>query len=164
MLRPLPDTTIATTEQIPVLQRLVTKIIKHEVARIVNHRLKLQILSNLVVILVHNALIKEHLGNLHQSARRLLLVVIDNQTCGKLTVIGVETSLHHRTDLRSKLVQLGRLDSVLNLCAYLLCDQIRVDVSKTVCEFLNTIQDLVEGHRDSVAVTLCYVDMVRHLQ
>ena len=164
VLRTLPDTTVATLEHVAVLKRLETKVLKHEVTRVVDHFLKLTILRNTVIGLGDHPLIKQHLCGVNQTTRCLLLVVINHQTCGQLTVVRVVSCLHHRTDLGSELVELRSLDAVLDLVADLLRDQIRVHMRKSVCEFLDPIQNLVEGHRDAVAIALCDVNMIRHLR
>ena len=162
MLRSLPCAAVTTLQKVSPLQRLIPKVVKHEIPRIVNHRLKLQILRHAVIGLGRNALIKQHLCRINQTSRRVLVVVVNQNTGRQLTVIRMVTRLHHRTRLSGKLVQLRRLDLVLNLIADLLCDQIRVDMCKSLRKLLNASEDLVEGDRNAIAVALDYVHMVRH--
>ena len=90
------------------------------------------------------------------------MLVVNHETSRQLTVVRMVPRLHHRTRLGGKLVQLRRLDLVLNLIAHLLCDQIRVDMCKSLRKLLNASEDLVEGDGNTIAVALDYVHMVRH--
>ena len=138
VLGTLPYKATPTAKEISVLKGLKPKIVKHKVAGVIDHALKLQILRNLIIVLGDHSLIKKHLGRVNQTSRRLLLVVVNHQTRSQLAVVRVVTSLHHRTGLGCKLIQLGCLDSILNLRTHLLCDQIRVHMLKSIRKLLNT--------------------------
>ena len=163
VLGTLPYTTVTTTEQVALLQRLVAEVVKYKVPSVVNHRLQTKILRNQVMRLRDNALVKKNLCNIHQATRRILLMIVNHKTRGQLAIIGVVTGLHHGARLCRKLVQLRSLDPILNLITHLLCDQIRVDMRQPLGKTLDASQHLVEGNRDTIAVALCDVHMVRHL-
>ena len=162
VLRALPRATVAALQQVPPLQRLIAEVVKHEITRVVDHVLNRQILRDAVVGVAHNALIKQHLRRINQTGRSVLMVVVNQDTGCQLPVIRVIPRLHHRTRLGRKLVQLGRLDAVLNLVTDLLRDQIRVHMLKSVGEALQASQHLVERHRNARAIALCDVKMVSH--
>ena len=138
VLGALPYKARPTTEQISILKGLKSKIVKHKVTGVIDHALELQILRNLIIVLRDHPLIEEYLCRVNQTRRSLLLVVVNHQARSQLTIIRVVTSLHHRTGLCCKLIQLGCLDPVLDLRAHLLCDQIRVHMLKSIRKLLNT--------------------------
>ena len=92
VLRTFPDASVCTTEEIPLLQSLIPEIIKHEVARIINHLLELQILSNEVIRLIDYSFIKQNLCRIDQTIRRILLMIIDYNSGCKKAIIRVIAS------------------------------------------------------------------------
>ena len=157
--------TVASTQHVSILQRLEPEILEHEITRIVAGRIQFHaVLGNRPDVLVREQTVhRQTIHAIGKMTRGLLLVVVNHQTGSQLTIVRVVTGLHHRTDLGGKLVQIRSPDTVLNLGTHLLCDQIRVHMGESVCELLNASQNLVEGHGDAVAVTLCDVNMIRHL-
>ena len=163
VLRTLPCASVSTLQKVSPLQSLVAKVVKHKVAGVLDHSPKRKVLRNAIIRLIHNTLIKQNLNNVNQTTGRVLLVIINHETGRQLPIVRVVPSLHHCTRFGGKLVQLRGLDSVLNLTTNLLRDQIRVDMSKSICKLLDASQDLVKGNRHPSSIALRDVHMVRHL-
>jgi hypothetical protein len=90
------------------------------------------------------------------------VLIVNQDPRRELTIIGVVPCLHHCTRFGGKLVQLGRLDPVLDLGTDTLCDQIRVHMLKTACESLDSTKDLIERHGFVSSVAFYDVQMLAH--
>ena len=106
VLRTLTCLSVARAKQIALLQSLEAKIVKVEVARIVNHCLNLLGKLGQVphIILRDQCILRKAVHTLPKSRGRILLVVINHDTSSQTTIVRMMPCLHHRTCLRSKLV------------------------------------------------------------
>lgn len=158
--------TLLTREKIPLLQRLEAKLVKHEVTLVVNHSLLcVPMLAHNVMILVANrfCMVIQKLHTIQKCRRRLLLVIINDNTSRKLALIGVLTSLHHGTRLGSKLIELGGLHSVTKLRTDLLGDNIGIHMFQSLGKSTNATKDLVERNGLTLPITLHNLEMFRHI-
>ena len=153
-------------QKIPLLKCLETKVIKEEIAFLINHCLKhILIFANNVMVLVCNdaVVVVESFNAIQKSCRSVLVVIVDEDSCGKFTLVRMVARLHHGTGLGCKLVQFASFHTILELIANLLRDQIRVHMLKVSRETANPLEDLVKRDRNARAVTLDNVEMIRHV-
>ena len=157
--------TLLATEKLTLLQRLEPKVVKQEVAAVVNHGLlSVAMLADNVVLFIANGLhmVLKILHAVQKRGRRVLLVIVNHNTSRKLALIGVLASLHHRTGLRGKLIEFRGLHSVTELGTHLLGNNIRIHVFESFGKVANPLQDLVERNRLTFAIPLNNLEMFRH--
>jgi len=150
--------------KITLFQSLETKVIKQlKITAVIDHLLDSLHTGNFADLLRDNSLGTKHLGTLLECSRSILVMIINRNTSSQLTAIGVSTTNHHSRRLRCKIVQLSRLNPVVNLGTDLLCDQNRVHMFETNRKCLNAMEDLIKRDLFTASVTLGHVHLLTYI-
>ena len=157
--------TLLLGKKVALLQRLEPEVVKEEIATVVDHRLlRVTVLADDIMILIADRLrmVIQKLHAIQKSLRRVLLVIVDDNTSRKLALVRVLASLHHGTGLRSKLIEFRGLHSIAELRTDLLGDNIRIHVIKTLGKSANATKNLVERNGLTLPITLHNLEVFRH--
>lgn len=157
--------TLLASQKLSLLQSLESKIVKQEITGVVDHGLLgVAMLADNIMVFIADCLdmMLQILHTIQKRGRRVLLVIVNDNTSRKLALIGVLTGLHHGTGLCRKLIEFRGLHSIAELGTHLLGNNIGIDVFESFGKVANPLEDLVERNGLTLAIPLHNFEMFRH--